>query len=114
MTTDPELLEHILDQLAPLPVTTRPLFGGHALYLNGTIPAFVTDDTLSLKITELVDDRLTDDLKGELFPGSKPYWRIPRELLEDHDWLQGVVAETAARVPPPKPRKPRGTGRRGA
>jgi TfoX/Sxy family transcriptional regulator of competence genes len=111
MTRDPAqdnaTVALVLDQLDPLPIIVRRLFGGYSLYLGDKLPAFVMDDTVCLKITEYADDRLIDDYKGEIYPGSKDYWRLPGDLLEDRDWLQHAFTETAARIAPPKPRKRR-------
>jgi len=107
MATSPAQLQAILDALAPLPVTARAMFGEYALYLDGRIPAFVTDGVLGLKITAYADDRLTPELRGPIYPGSKDYWRIPTAMLQDADWIRDAADATTALVPPPKPKKPR-------
>src|SRR5690606_6635745 len=81
-------LTAILERLEPLPVTARKMFGEYALYLDGRIPAFITDGVLGLKITDYADDRLTPELRAPIYAGSKDYWRIPAELLEDEDWIR--------------------------
>jgi TfoX/Sxy family transcriptional regulator of competence genes len=107
MATTPEQLAAILDRLEPLPVTSRRMFGEYALYLDGRIPAFVIDGVLGLKITDYADERLTPELRGPIYAGSKDYWRIPLELLEDTDWAREAITETTALVEPPKPKRPR-------
>jgi len=108
MTTSPEQLERILERLDPLPVSAKRMFGEYAIYLGGRIPGFVTDGVLGLKVTEVEDPRLTPDLLGPIYPGSKDYWRIPDRLLEDGAWLRELVMETVAHVEPPKPKRARG------
>lgn len=105
MATREEDVDHIRDQLAPLPVAVRRMFGGHALYLDGRVLGFVTDGVLCLKITSFHDPRLTEDLKGEAYTGSRQYRRITGDMWEDREWLQHVVGETAARVPTRAERK---------
>lgn len=107
MATTPEQLAAILERLEPLPVTSRRMFGEYALYLDGRIPAFVIDGVLGLKITDYADDRLTPELRGPIYAGSKDYWRIPLELLDDADWAREAITETTALVEPPKPKRPR-------
>lgn len=107
MVTTPAQLAEILDRLEPLPVTARSMFGEYALYLDGRIPAFVTDGVLGLKITEYADARLTPELRGPIYPRSKDYWRIPTSMLDDEDWIREAITETTALVPPPKPKRPR-------
>lgn len=107
MATDPQTIEIILELLDPLPLTTKRMFGEYAVYLDGTVVAFVTDDVFSLKVAEVQDARLTPELLGEAYPGSKPYWRIPTDLLEDREWATELVQRTFAVLPPPKPKKPK-------
>lgn len=107
MPTTPEQLAAIIDRLEPLPITARKMFGEYALYLDGRIPGFITDGILGLKITDYRDERLTPELRGEIYPGSKNYWRIPIEMLEDSDWIRDAILETTALVPLPKPKRPR-------
>lgn len=106
MATTPAQLVEILDRLEPLPITARKMFGEYALYLDGRIPAFITDGVLGLKITAYADPRLTPELRGPIYPGSKDYWRIPDELLQDGDWIREAILETTALVPLPKPKRP--------
>jgi len=107
MATTQAELAAILERLEPLPVTARKMFGEYALYLDGRIPAFVTDGILGLKITDFQDERLTPELRAPIYPGSKDYWRIPAELLQDGDWIREAILETTALVTPPKPKRPR-------
>jgi len=83
------------------------MFGEYAIYLDGKTVAFVTDDVFSLKVTELEDERLTEDLLGEAYPGSKMYWRIPMDMLEDREWAERIVSDTAFVLPAPKPKTPK-------
>ncbi len=107
MATSDDAIARVLSALEPLPITAKKMFGEYALYLDGKIPAFVTDGVLALKITTHQDPRLTPAIHGEAYPGSKPYYRIPDEWLDDTEWLHEVVAITAALVEAPKPRKSR-------
>jgi len=107
MATTPAQLAAILDRLEPLPIRARSMFGEYALYLDGRIPAFVTDGILGLKITDYTHERLTPQLRAPIYPGSKDYWRIPAPMLDDGDWIREAIVETTALVAPPKPRRPR-------
>ena len=110
MGTSPEQLQRILVQLDPLPVTASRMFGEYAIRLADRIPAFVTDGVLGIKVTEVQDPRLTPDLLGPIYPGSKDYWRIPDRLLADGDWLREILMETIAHVEPRKPKRPKASG----
>lgn len=50
MPVSPEFREHILDLLRPLgAVTTRAMFGGHGLFLNGAIFGLLASDRVYFK-----------------------------------------------------------------
>lgn len=107
MATDVGTIEYLCDLLAPLPITSKRMFGEYALYLDARVVGFVTDDVLRLKITEVTDARLTDDLRGEAYPGSKDYWCLTLDLLEDREWAVDLIERTAAVLPVPPPKRPR-------
>lgn len=107
MATRADTITLICDLLDPLPITTKKMFGEYALYLDTKVIAFVTGDVLRLKVTSVTDERLTDDLLGEAYPGSKDYWCIEVDLLEDRDWAIDLVQRTAEALPVPPPKKPR-------
>jgi len=109
MGTTPGQLAPILEALEPLPISVRRMFGEYAIYLDDRVPAFVTDGVLGVKITDFEMDRRADVVRGPIFPGSKDYWRIPRELLADRDWLRELIMETTARLEPVKVRRPKTT-----
>lgn len=104
MATTPEQFAAILERLQPLPVTSRRMFGEYALYLDERIPAFITDGVLSVKVTEVTDPWLTEDLLGPIYAGSKDYWRLPDRLLAETAWLHELIMATTAQLDPPKPK----------
>ena len=104
MSTDPQTIEIILELLEPLPLTSKRMFGEYAIYLDGKVVALVTDGVFSLKVCEVTDERLTPELLGEAYPGSKPCWRITTDLLEDREWATDLVQRTWQALPYPKPK----------
>ncbi len=102
------------------PVEARRLFGGHGLYLEGTIFALVYDGALFLKADE--ESKAAFERRGLgpiTYEGRKgqtialPYWEAPPGLLEDGKALCRWAREAHAaglRVTAkkkPKPAKPR-------
>ncbi len=74
-------------------ITSRKMFGGHALYQDGAIFALIIEDTLYFK----VDDTNREEFSSR---GSKPfqydngtkiitvnYWEVPEEITENRDAL---------------------------
>jgi len=85
------LIQRLLALMLPLgPVEARRMFGGHGLYLEGTIFALVFDGTLFLKADEETKGSFERRGLGPLtYEGRKgqtialPYWEAPAELLKD-------------------------------
>lgn len=108
MGTRAETIEFLTDQLSALPsIRSRRMFGEFALYCDEKVVAFVCDDELFIKPTEVGRAYIGTPDEAPAYPGSKLYFRIGGDLWEDRDWLTGLVAETAAALPMPAPKKPR-------
>ena len=114
MAVSDEYKAFVAEQLEPLgPVTTRNMFGGAGVYLDGLIAG----DTLYFK----VDDRNRADYEGEgLGPftvqltrggtGSFSYYEVPERLYDDPEELvqwarKALDATLAARAAKPAKRK---------
>jgi DNA transformation protein and related proteins len=112
------LVSHCLELFAPLGRTSsRRMFGGHALYIDGLCMALIMDDTLYLKV---------DDAHRAAFEraGCKPfvytakneevhslsYYTAPDEAMESPaemtPWARrGLAAAVAARAKAPPAKK---------
>lgn len=107
MATNQATIDHLLDVLADAgTLTARKMFGEYALYLDGTVVAFVCDDTLFIKPTPGALALLPAVEKGPAYPGSKDYI-VASGLLDDPDLCIGALRAVAADAPPPKPKKPK-------
>ena len=96
-----------IDQLAGLPIRTRPMFGEYALYVDDKVVAFICDDTLFIKPSDVDAALLEGTVMGPAYPGSKLYHSVPGDLLEDPEWLHAAITGTAEALPAPKPKKSR-------
>ncbi|MFC6287832.1 TfoX/Sxy family protein [Nocardioides sp. GCM10027113] len=77
----------LVESLEPLgPVTSRTMFGGHGIFLDGTMFALV--DTRGAAYLR-ADDATAPDFEaaGSERHGRMPYWRIPDAVLQDPDQL---------------------------
>lgn len=98
--------EHVMgDVLGHLPnLTSRPMFGGYGLYLDGTFFAIITGDgELRFKANAETKHQY-EELGGEQFiytghknkrPSPMPYWRVPEEVLEDRERIADWAYEAA-------------------
>ena len=115
---DSGFVSHCLELLSPLGRTSsRRMFGGHALYIDGLCMALIIQDTLYLKV---------DDAHRALFEGAgcKPftyagkndevhvmsYYTAPEEAMESPAEMQpwarrGLAAAVAARAKAPVAKK---------
>jgi DNA transformation protein len=115
---DSGFVSHCLELLSPLGGTSsRRMFGGHALYIDGLCRALIIQDTLYLKV---------DDANRTQFEraGCRPftyagkndevhvmsYWTAPEEAMESPaemlPWARrGLAAAVAARAKAPPAKK---------
>lgn len=107
MATDKETVAYILEQLEPLPVRARPMFGEYCLYCDEKVVALICDDSLFLKPTAAARELLPDGELAPPYPGAKDYFRLSGDQLEDREWLQGLIGRTADLLPHPKQKQPR-------
>ncbi len=81
-------------------ITSRPMFGGWAVYQHGVVFALIADDSLYFKIgaqdaqsaalyRNIETERFTYTQKGKLM--SLAYTRIPESLFEDGDTLSRLM-----------------------
>ncbi len=103
MAVGDDFRDYVLEQLATGGrVTSKRMFGGVGLYLDGLFIALIDDDTLYFK---------TDDSNRARYQraGSQPfcpypdrpeqqmgYWQVPAEVLEDADELKIWAREALA------------------
>lgn len=108
MSTRPETIEFLSDQLSALPTfRTRAMFGEYGVYLDDKVVGFVCDDDLFLKPTEEAREALGEVDEAPPYPGAKMYFRIRADQWEAREWLADIVMLTASVLPEPKPKKPR-------
>jgi DNA transformation protein len=105
-----EFLTFVLDQLECVgPVTSKRMFGGAGVYLDGVFFAIIANDVLYFKVGET--NKKDYDAAGmgpfRPFP-HKPatikYYEVPAGVLEDRETLR-VWAEKALSVATSKKRK---------
>lgn len=108
MATTKETAEFVLEQIEGAgDVSIRKMFGEYGVYCDGKFVALICDDTFFIKETEAGKAFAPDLEYGEPYPGAKPHPLIPGDLLEDRDWVSGLVRITTAALPAPKPKKPK-------
>ncbi len=105
MSTSPETVAFIEDQLAGLRVRTLRMFGEYGIYCDEKVVGLICDDSLFLKPTSAAPELFARTEPGPPYPGAKDYHRVPGDLLEDRDWLGQAVQATADALPAPKTRK---------
>ncbi|CAN5390466.1 TfoX/Sxy family protein [soil metagenome] len=99
MSTNTQTTDFILEQLDNQNVRVRKMFGEYALYCDEKLPAFICDDTLFVKIIDANEELAAGLKKGPCYPGSKDYYIVPGERLEDRTWLQSLIQTTADSLP---------------
>lgn len=93
MPTTKDLMHYIVDQLNDSPlVKTRAMFGEYALYYDTVVVALICDDTVFLKINPSTIELLGEDYqKGQAYKGSKDFYKLGEEILEDKELFMRLV-----------------------
>jgi DNA transformation protein and related proteins len=109
----------VVEQLASLGrITTRAMFGGHAIYCDGVVFALIGDNTLYLKADDVNRPRFEAAGLGPFRPFENQdavmqYYLAPAELFESSDgieeWGRGAI-EAGRRAAAKK--KPKGARKR--
>ena len=91
-------------------VTSKKMFGGYGLYLDGVIFAIITggaimdgehllfkaDDETKGKYKELGSKQFVYDGHKNRKPTTMPYWIVPEEIMEDREKVEEWAREAAA------------------
>lgn len=103
MATRRETAEYILEQLEPLDVRIKSMFGEFCLYCDEKPVAFICDETLFLKPTAASDGLGLPEAPA--YPGSKLYRVLDGDVIEDPAALRELIQATAVTLPQPKPKR---------
>jgi TfoX/Sxy family transcriptional regulator of competence genes len=106
MATRAETIAHLLDALAPLPLSARKMFGEYALYLDGKVVALVCDDQMFLKPTPGAQAALPGCPTGQPYSGAKPHLLVAG-ALDDPARVVLALKAIATDLPAPRPKRPR-------
>jgi DNA transformation protein len=112
-----DFLGFVMEQLAPLPLTAKPFFGGTALCAGGVQFAMVMEQALYFVVDdgtrpafEALGSRCFGYQTKKGWVEVRKYFEVPAEFLEDRDRLQHGAQEAldaAMRAQSGKPKPPR-------
>jgi DNA transformation protein and related proteins len=107
MAVSEEFLNYVIDQFKELgEVTSRKMFGGAGVYLEGKFFALVDNDELYLKVDDTSRPRFEqagshafEPWQGHVMNG---YWSVPAEVLEEPEtlaeWSQHPIKVAGAKT----------------
>ncbi|HMQ75129.1 MAG TPA: TfoX/Sxy family protein [Flavobacteriales bacterium] len=85
--------------------SVRSMFGEFALYADGKPVAFICDDQLFVKIMPESDALEGRCERAPAYPGSKPYYLVPEELITGDRTLPGLLLRIGDALPLPKAKR---------
>lgn len=103
MATSRETVAFVLEQLEPLDVRARAMFGEYGFYCDEKIVGLICADTVFIKPTSASDGLR----EAPPYPGAKDYRVADEALVADADEFRAIIRATADALPAPKPKKPK-------
>ena len=101
MATSRDTVAHVLEQLEPLAVRARAMFGEYGFYCDDKIVGLICDDTVFIKPTPASDGMP----EAPPYPGAKNSRVADDALIADSERLRALIQATADALPAPKPKK---------
>jgi TfoX/Sxy family transcriptional regulator of competence genes len=108
MATSKDTVAHVLEQLEPLGVRARAMFGEYGIYCDEKIVALVCDNTFFLKPSPAAAMLGIHLVPAPPYPGAKEYFVIGAAIIEDDEQFRRVVQATADALPAPKAKLKKG------
>lgn len=103
MSTHPEFVQYLLDQLEGLgKLRAQKMFGDHLIYLNDRPALLVCDGTPFAKPLPCVAELLKDRPTAPPYEGAKAHYVLDPE---DRDTLRRAAELVSQNSPPPKKRR---------
>jgi TfoX/Sxy family transcriptional regulator of competence genes len=101
MATSKDTVADVLEQLEPLNVRARAMFGEYGFYCDDKIVGLICDDTVFIKPTPASDGMP----EAPAYPGAKNSRVADAALIADSERFRALVQATADALPAPKPKK---------
>lgn len=104
MSSSPQYLQFVLEQLSDLPsISCRPMMGEYILYYQDKIIGGIYDNRLLIKPVKSALSLLKAAVYETPYPGAKQMLLI--QQLEDKDFLTSLIKTIYDDLPTPKPKK---------
>ena len=95
MPNSKEFVQKSLEGLSPLgDVATRPMFGGHGVFLDGKMFALISKNVLYLKADD--ENRADFEAAGMKPYGKMPYYQTPPAAMGDPRLLENLGSGAVA------------------
>jgi DNA transformation protein len=106
VASDQATIDYLLEQMAGAgDVRARKMFGEYAVYCRDKVVAFVCDNRLYLKPTQVGHELVREVILEPPYPTAKLYLVVREEDWDDRDYLAQLISKTAEAVPAPKKRR---------
>ncbi|MDE5654251.1 MAG: TfoX/Sxy family protein [Clostridia bacterium] len=103
MATSVEYIEYVCEQIRKVgEVRYKKMFGEYMVYVNDKPVLLVCDDTVYVKMLDVVSEDMSDAPKGIPYKGSKEHYILD---IDNSDLAVTVVEKLEKVTPLPKPRK---------
>lgn len=107
MSTKPETIAHLDDQVTGLPVRLAPMCGEYGIWYADKSIGVTCNDRMFLKRSAADPALVEGTYLAAAYPGAKDSNAVPDAFINAPDWLRAAMVATADALPVPKPKKPR-------
>lgn len=103
MSTTPNFIENLLEQLTPVgEVRARKAFGEYLVYVDDKFVLTVCDNTVYIKMLDELKDIMQNAETGSPYEGAKEHYILE---LDNIDFARKVIRLATDVTPLPKPKK---------
>lgn len=103
MSTTPDFIEHLLEQLSNVgELRARKAFGEYLVYIDDKFVLTVCNNTVYVKMLDELKDILQTAETGRPYEGAKEHYILE---LDDLDFAQKVARIATDATPIPRPKK---------
>lgn len=105
MATNLDFIEYVCDQISGVGIVRyRKMFGEYMIYVDNKPVLLVCDNTIFVKILDVIKDKMAESDKGLPYDGAKEHYILD---VDDSEFAKEIIYMLLPFIKIPKPKKKR-------